>query len=213
MSHWNRTRRTILFIVLTGGSPVREAAAYSSGPPPDAAGNPPTYFDCTFCHSTYPLNSGSGTLSLLGLPAGYLPGGTSEITVLLAHPYDPGNPSVATRWGFELTALDAAGMKAGTISLPPDQTGVTQIQTANGREFVMHKEAGTYPGTTGSAQWRFLWTAPNESAGTVLFYVAGNAANNNGMNTGDYVYTVVRAIEAPVAVESPTWGRLKSRYR
>ena len=41
-----------------------------------------------------------------------------------------------------------------------------------------------------SGSWEIEWTAPSAGAGTVDFYFAGNAANQNGSTSGDYIYTI-----------------------
>lgn len=170
-----------------------EARAFSSGPP-DAMTGSPGENTCTSCHLTFPLNSGSGSLTLLDAPDAYDPGQTYRLTVALADPS-------ALRWGFELTVLDAAGVRAGDVA-PVD--GNTQTSTApSGREYIKHTSAGTAPGTSGSRQWQFDWTAPAAETGTVAFWVAGNAANNNFFNTGDRIYNASAALDENVVTAAP----------
>nr|HMT30309.1 T9SS type A sorting domain-containing protein [Bacteroidia bacterium] len=40
----------------------------------------------------------------------------------------------------------------------------------------------------------FNWTAPAASTGTVTFYASGNAANNDGNESGDYIYKTSQAV-------------------
>jgi hypothetical protein len=42
---------------------------------------------------------------------------------------------------------------------------------------------------SGTITWNFQWTAPAAGTGPVTFYVASNAANNNGSTSGDEIYT------------------------
>jgi hypothetical protein len=115
-----------------------------------------------------------------------------------------------SRWGFELTVLDAADQPAGTI-VRTDQDR-TQIGTANGRQYLKHTFAGTDAGTgDASPGWAFQWTAPAQGAGIVTFYVAGVAANNNNNNSGDYTYTETMSFDQ-TPVETITWGRIKRLY-
>jgi hypothetical protein len=96
--------------------------------------------------------------------------------------------STATRWGFQLSArLKDTTNKAGAFSLKDPIT--TWIQTApSGLEYVSHTEAGTLAGSASPASWEVEWTAPPVGAGAVVFYVAGNAANQSGDITGDKIY-------------------------
>lgn len=49
----------------------------------------------------------------------------------------------------------------------------------------------------------------------MTFYAAGNAANNNNLNSGDKIYTTsVSATEgAMTGVDAVTWGKIKMLYR
>ena len=49
----------------------------------------------------------------------------------------------------------------------------------------------------------FSWTAPATDVGPVTFYVAANAANNNGNNQGDQIYNT-KVTLTPAAVPTPT---------
>jgi hypothetical protein len=64
----------------------------------------------------------------------------------------------------------------------------------NGRMYILHTAAGTNPTGAGTNSWSFKWTAPPTSTGKVTFYAAGNAANNDGAQTGDLIYTTSASI-------------------
>ena len=49
---------------------------------------------------------------------------------------------------------------------------------------------------SGSAEFQFTWTAPTTSVGEVTFYAAGNAANSNSLETGDFIYTTSLTVQA-----------------
>ena len=163
------------------------AFCFSGGPPVGLAGNPPLNQNCTGCHSSFPLNSGDGSLDLAGLPSeGYEANTTYSITLTLD---DPGQ----SRWGFELTVQYLEGsvpMAGGELTVTdPVNTRLTPGTGAD-PDYLMQTSTGTFPGTTGPVSWTFDWTAPPDtSVGPVTFYAAGNGANNNGNNQGDYIYT------------------------
>lgn len=158
--------------------------------PEDGYTAAPAEFDCTVCHFSFPVNSGSGSLRISGVPRTYQPNQIIPITVTLKHPG-------AAIMGFQLTAADDEGHNAGTMTLL--DPGSTQLQNFNNgnfpRVYVEHVLAGTVPSPSGQRSWTFNWTAPNSSPGAnvagrrVTFYAAGNAGNGNSNIDGDYIYT------------------------
>ncbi|MCS7025802.1 MAG: IPT/TIG domain-containing protein [Bryobacteraceae bacterium] len=160
--------------------------ANSSGAPEGHTGAPGEQ-TCTVCH-TGTVNSGRGRLRIEFPSAGYTPGQTSRMRVILEDP-------AASRWGFELTArLESAPQtRAGTLA---SVDGNTMVNTAGAMQWITHTAAGTRRGTTGSVTFEFNWTAPATDAGAVVFYAAGNAANGNGTVTGDNIYTTSLRVAA-----------------
>jgi hypothetical protein len=149
--------------------------AYSGGPPDGRTGAPGEQTCWNFCHNTFPLNSGDGSMSITG-PEFFVGGQSYDITVEISD-------TDQSRWGFELTPLDI-----GTVTITDPSN--TQFSSSGGNSYVKHTSAGTHAGTpNGPVSWSFDWTAPVEPPSTVTFYAAGNAANNNGSNSGDYIYT------------------------
>ena len=172
--------KNAIVIVAIVAATAGPAGAFSAGPFDGLTGAPGEGV-CTACHSTFPLNSGTGSLDVV-LPAAYQPGDTYDLTVTLVDPD-------AVRWGFELTVLSEADTtSAGTLS---SIDGSTQVSTggALGRAYVKHTTAGTQQGQTGSGSWTFAWTAPPVGTGDLVVYVAANAANGNGFSSGDRIYT------------------------
>ncbi|MBM3316978.1 MAG: hypothetical protein FJY75_03905 [Candidatus Eisenbacteria bacterium] len=133
---------------------------------------------CHACHGSFPLNSGDGLFTIAG-PELFAPGHTYTITVTIS---DPGQ----SRWGFEITPLDQG---ACAVTDPAH----TQLSSSGGRSYVKQTSAGTFPGSPGPVSWSFDWTAPVPSPPEVMFYAAGNAANGNGLTSGDYIYTAAFA--------------------
>jgi hypothetical protein len=74
----------------------------------------------------------------------------------------------------------------------------TQLNPFLPIDVIMHTNTGTYAGTPTSGSWSFDWTAPVSGA-DVTFWFAGNAANNNGFSTGDYIYTDTLTVSAATA--------------
>src|SRR5262249_8140231 len=88
-------------------------------------------------------------------------------------------------FSFEMTAIDSNGNGAGTFTpLGSD----TQTETSGNRQYILHKLQGI-SGSTNSHTWQVRWTAPATDVGIVRFFAAGNAANGNGQQTGDLIYT------------------------
>lgn len=170
-----------------------EARAYSGGPPDGFAGDPPLFRSCTACHSSFPLNSGNGALTLVGLPSTYVPGETYHMNV---HLVDPGQ----RRWGFELTAIQPiSGDEGGTLIVENNITTQISYGTGLDRDYAKHTTAGTFANAT-FGDWGLYWVAPPAGTGTVRFYVAGNAANNNAMPSNDFIYTISADVTESISV-------------
>ena len=165
---------TLYFTLLVGNS----SFARSGAPPNGYAGNPPAQNTCTACHSSFQLNSGQGSIELIDMPESYQPGETYPISISFEDPD-------ASRWGFELTVIDEDNNRAGTIEVVDGN--VIQISGDN-PQYLKQRSAGTYRGQRNEATWDFEWTAPDNGMENVTFYIAGNAANNNGGTSGDRIY-------------------------
>lgn len=145
----------------------------STQPPLGRTGAPAEQTCVNGCHTG---GSGTGSVSVIfgtGQTA-YFPDSSYAVTVTVTDPSK-------TRFGFEAVALDGSDNNAGScMVVNPSTTGT---MSAAGRSYVFHKSAGS------TNSWQFLWTAPSSNVGTVTFYAAGNAANNDGNSTGDNIYT------------------------
>jgi hypothetical protein len=171
-----------------------------SGGPPDGATGAPGEVLCTDCHTSFPANSGDGQLTLLGLPDAFDPGQTYTLTVSLA---DPGQQ----RWGFELAVKDDNDQEAGTITVTDAVN--TQASVTGGITYLKHTSTGTQNGTPdGPVTWSFDWTAPSKGRQVAIFYAAGNAANGNGNNQGDYIYNISRIVSTRDVPSTQIWGQL-----
>ncbi|HKO95612.1 MAG TPA: PQQ-dependent sugar dehydrogenase [Pyrinomonadaceae bacterium] len=168
--------------ILSSSSFLRPVAAFSAGPPAGYTGAPGEEPEaCAECH--VPPDAGIGHIALT-VPQTYVPGQTYPITVT----HTNADPS-RLRWGFELTVLDTSDEKAGNLQSLDGFTQVLNNQGPGGsRQYIEHTSAGTFAGQQGGASWTFNWTAPATDVGVVLFYAAGNHANNDGNTSGDYIY-------------------------
>ncbi|MBI1760673.1 MAG: hypothetical protein HYR56_04475 [Acidobacteria bacterium] len=165
--------------------------ANRAGSPPAHTGAPDeTTCASSGCHTSFAVNSGSGKLTLDGLPeGGYTLYQEYDFTVTLTQ-------GQSQRYGFQLTAVDDAGDPAGTLSVPSgSQIQVQGPTTTNARQYLTQNKNGD-----GFYTWTVHWKAPGNGLGTVTFYLAGLIGNNNGKVDGDYVYTLKKTlVKAPIA--------------
>ena len=134
----------------------------------------------------------------------YVPGQTQKITVTVSDP-------AQRTWGFQLTArVQSTNAQTGDLNPADASTLVvcaddsiksTTCPAAFNTQFIEH--SGPKSGT-GSGTFTFNWTAPATNVGTVIFYAAGNAANGNGADTGDHIYTTTQQLTASAAANTPT---------
>jgi hypothetical protein len=172
-------------------------AASASGPSPSHTGAP-NEANCTACHADFPVNSGSGELKILGLPKNYLPNQQIPLTVTL--------DADATKYGFQITAIDRNGEKIGTYTLPNDDPPELQLLAGivgpNFRHYVEHTSDGTSPSKFGTMSWSFAFNAPERRMGKIRFYASGNAADSDGSTAGDQIYTTSAATLAGSSIAS-----------
>src|SRR5213594_1183495 len=151
---------------------IDTVAARSAGPPVNRNGVSGQY--CTLCHTTNALNSGEGSVRVIGLPSAWLPGETYAIQVIVSHPS-------ARRSGFQMSAVTSSGEQAGQFVVGAD--GRSQVETGdvNGKpvQFIQHNSLGS--AIDGSNVFRFTYQTPSDGGvGNIRFNVAGNAANGGG---------------------------------
>jgi hypothetical protein len=180
-------------------SAKHERARASASGPATSYTNAPGESNCTQCHASFPVNSGTGNVSISALPINYSPNQQIPVTVTVSQ-------SDAVIYGFQLTAIDAQGKNVGTYTLPTQSP--KQLQMLNGfvsgnqRTYVEHTIDGVLPTQFGSKSWTFTWNAPAQRVGTVSFYAAGNAANSDGSPAGDYIYTTSKSIRSGTIVSN-----------
>jgi hypothetical protein len=137
----------------------------------------------TGCHTGNPVNSTNGSVNIESpdlINWQYVPGETYTISVTVAQV----NRNL---FGIGFEALTSTNNNAGILT-----PGVgTQLKNAVvqgvSRVNVVHVLNG---GASPNAHtFTFSWQAPATDIGNVTFYTAGNAANNNGTASGDFIYT------------------------
>jgi uncharacterized protein (TIGR03437 family) len=167
--------------------------AYVSGPDPrntGAPGDSPQACATAGCHTGTAVNGGPGRVEIL-FPNGttYVPGEKQRWTVRIT---DEGQRV----FGFQATARLDSNPSAGQAGTFSNVDGTTQILCDDGSvrpssgcranftvEFIEHTRGGS------ANTFTFEWTPPAANVGNVRVYVAGNAANGNGTNSGDRIYT------------------------
>ena len=177
---------------------IISAATYASmsGPEPRHTGAPGDLGNCTICHDDNNANTGSGSVSLnLGaIPSGvYEPGEKYRLIVTVRQ-------TNRQRYGFQMTAIDRNGNRAGTFQPVGSDAEVNPLTGVGGRQYIQHRQAGTLPNGNGQRTWQVDWTAPQTDVGAVRFYYAGNAANGSGDNRGDFIYTANAISESETTV-------------
>jgi hypothetical protein len=174
-------------------------SAYNPSNPPTSNTGAPGEKTCqqSGCHGG---GGFTGTVTITGVPDTVLAGQVYPIT--LEH---LSNAEIA---GFQLTALDGANAKAGTL------TAGSGSNTANGmmgRQYV--RQSSPKQLVSQKASWTFNWTAPSLAGGNnITFYFASLAANDNGSNGGDNVLTgtkpvVFRQTVAAAEPQAAQWLR------
>ncbi len=160
---------------------------------------------CTVCHSSSPLDSGTGSVTI-DAPSAVLPGQTVPITISVDNTTAP-SPGATIRQGFQASVRDHAeplpggdGDFVGTLAI----TDAVNTGDAIGGEghYVGHTQAGT-----AQSSWTFDWTAPSEDGVQATVYAVGNAGNGGDGSEGDYIYsaratihvTTVAGEDAPTA--------------
>ncbi|HMT06510.1 MAG TPA: hypothetical protein PKA82_00795 [Pyrinomonadaceae bacterium] len=178
-----------LAFALLSSYTTNEANASIGGPPAGRTGAPGES-TCTSCHSSNPA---TGLMSI-SAPTTYVPGQTYTIQVVHA------TQDMSRRaWGFELTALSAGNVAAGTFA---NTTSFTRTRTGNNRFYVEQNTAGVFSGQSGGASWSFTWTAPTTDVGPVTIYAAGLQADDDQGEGNDQTYTGTAVVQssAPVVI-------------
>ena len=175
------------------------AGIINSGQPPQGYTGATAGTNCTACHGGNPLNAAGGSVVINGLPANYTPGTQYPFTVTITH-----GAANRLRWGFSIKAVGTNNNDVGTFSsVAPSNASI------NGAELSHLIAPSTAPGSSFTFT-NLRWTAPANPTSqqqAVTFYVAGNAADANDDNSGDFIYTATRTVTlTPTSVNEPIAG-------
>src|SRR5262245_5035565 len=184
-------KHTFLFTLILGLAWAGYLFGYITGPDPASNGIFGDTQACATagCHVGNPMNAAGGSLTLTGLPATWTPGQAYPLTVTVQR-------TGAVLYGFQLSAVvDANNQQAGTFTAGNARV---KVITGSGVQYAEHSNASVQPGGT----FQVTWTAPATAVGKVRFNLAGNAANGNIQNTGDFIYTRVDRVD-PAMVQPP----------
>lgn len=137
------------------------------------------------CHNV-PNNVGDATISVefSGNSGQYFADSTYQLMVKIENPQ-------SSRNGFQILALDQSDQNVGTWQLlDANKMKIIPGIGFPNRKYVTHRAAGNE-----QTEWTVAWKAPSMDVGTVTFYASVNSTNDNGLNTGDEVYTTSLSVE------------------
>jgi len=180
-------KHTFLLVLFLGLAWVGLLFAHDvGGPDPGVDGVFGPTCNQSGCHNTFAVNSGTGSITVTGIPAdGWNPGQEYPITVTVQG---------GLRYGFQMSAVRNTGSTIQAGSFRKTDSRIL-IQTSGGIQYIQHSMAQL------NGTFQFFWTAPaSASFGDVRFNAAGNAANGDFNNTGDHIYTFVSVKPALVVV-------------
>jgi hypothetical protein len=179
-----------LVLVLCAVGPMNVINALSSGPPPGFT-NAPGEANCTACHSSFALNSGTAGFAVT-TPVNVAPASTNAIGLAFSGSSTP-------KHGFQITARDGAGNPSGSWQVV--QIGLTK--NATGSVFHHEHTAAGNVFTSWTANWIAPATLPN---GPVTFYACGNEGNGSFTPDGDYIYArTAKMFQASLSTPSTGW--------
>lgn len=168
----------ILYITLAGLFLAGTFYNFQGGPAAaqgaDFTGSPlsPNGAFCSMCHGA---GAFSPSLEIMLLSNGapvdkYTPGETYQLEIAITAMDMPGG------YGFQAVALDGANASQGTFGTPPTDMRLSDV---NGVQYLEHGIR------MNENKFTVDWTAPDASAGDVIIYAAGIAADGTNSNAGD----------------------------
>ena len=166
------------------------AFAFNPSNPPLSRTGAPGEETCGIagCHSG---GTFTGSIALTGIPDTVTPDRSYTATLTFTS-----NAVVA---GFEMTALDGANAKSGTLIVGSGTNVATNNQ--NARQYVRQSIKKTLSG--GATSWSFTWKAPSTASGNkTTFYYVALGANDNDNKTGDKHFTGSKPVTLKTTVNT-----------
>ncbi len=161
--------------------------------------------NCTFCHFGG-LGFG-GQTQILDLPTSYLPGAVYDLRLRIADAEQRGA-------GFQLSVEDDSGAHVGSL-IATDALN-TQL---TGLDWMSHTLAGVESSILDwvplgfAAEYAARWQAPGSDVGSITFWAAGNAINDDASSVGDHVYLTSQTLSSGVSRDSDGDGILDDGSR
>jgi uncharacterized protein (TIGR03437 family) len=201
----NKSSRLVATSACLSGSAVL-IFAFATGPDPrhtGAPGDDSKACASSGCHTGTAVNGGGGNV-VVSFQNGqtYTPGAQETFTIGITD-------SRARSYGFQMTARvesDLVDGQAGDFTAGTQQIVLCDNGSLKGSrgcaanapvQFIEH--SGPFRANTISVQW----TAPSTNAGNVHIYVAANAANADGSNNGDHIYTASYVLTPQTTTPNP----------
>ncbi len=146
------------------------------------------------CHGTYTLNSGPGSIEITSpdmVNWAYVPGESYTISVTVSQ-------TNRGLFGLGFEALKSNGDNAGLLVAGSDTHIKSKTVGGHSRKSITHNN--NTGSTDNSHTFTFTWNAPTTDVGDITFYVAGNACNANGNESGDYVYSTSKVVGVALGI-------------
>ena len=170
-----------LLVCVVLGAPA-ESLAFRGGAPSGRTGSTASGGNsCMQCHGAA---AGVGMVEIVGAPMQYELDRIYDLVVRVTDPNQAGA-------GFQISVEDDLGNQTGTLSVS-DATNTQDACCAPG--WITHTSTGVsnavadWVANGNSAEYSVQWQAPSVDVGTITFWAAGNAINNNFGNSGDIIY-------------------------
>jgi hypothetical protein len=127
---------------------------------------------------------GAGAVDILGAPSAYEADVLYDLLVRINDPDQNGA-------GFEISVEDALGTHVGTLI----RSDTANTRFAGGDPgFITHNATGVNDAVSNwvamgnAAEYSLQWRAPAADVGTITFWAAGNAINDDSTPAGDLIY-------------------------
>lgn len=181
-----RKNRIVLLLIAGVCYSFFDAFSFSTGASDPASGLPPNG-TCSKCHSGA-TNAGPGRIAI-NAPTSYIAGQTYPIEITVTQSGMP-------KFGFQATAVNSQNQFVGKFDTT-GSAGKCQL-VFNDISLITHTRQSHTLNSVGSATYRFMWKAPNWGTGSVKFYVAAIASNNDFLMTDDSVMATTHSIAETV---------------